>query len=84
MSAADLKRLLKDENVSLGNHSSTIPYKMEMMEQAVTDTVNPVNITIFDLESRSDRNTKIRDLLNNGLYQSVKKQNEKTVKTFIE
>ncbi|CEJ01802.1 hypothetical protein RMCBS344292_15823 [Rhizopus microsporus] len=75
---ADMGRLVKDNTVQLGNYASTILYKMKIMEEAVGDTLDPIDITIFDLESTNDKNTKLRDLVNGGLYDSVKKQNGKT------
>lgn len=75
--------LVKDNTVQLGNYASTILYKMKIMEEAVGDTLDPIDITIFDLESTNDKNTKLRDLVNGGLYDSVKKQNGKTIKNFI-
>jgi hypothetical protein len=80
---ADLENLVKDNTIQLGNYASTIVYKMKIMEEAVGDTLNPIDITIFDLERINDKNTKLRDLVNSGLYDSVKKQNGKTIKNFI-
>lgn len=75
---ADTECLVKYNAVQLGNYASTILYKMKIMKEAVGDTLNPIDITVFDLESTNDKNTKLRDLVNGGLYDSVKKQNGKT------
>lgn len=56
---------------------------MKTLEEAVGDTFNPIDITIFYLERTNDKNTKLRDLVNGGLYDVVKKQNGKTIKKFI-
>ncbi|CEI96067.1 hypothetical protein RMCBS344292_10237 [Rhizopus microsporus] len=65
-----------------GNYASTILYKMKIMQEAVEDTLDPIDITIFDLESTNDKNTKLRDLVNGGLYDSVKKTKWKNYKKF--
>jgi hypothetical protein len=49
------------------------------METAVGDSSNPIDITTFDLEKTNDKNTKLKDLVNGGLYASIKNQNEKII-----
>jgi hypothetical protein len=56
---------------------------MRVTEAAVGDSSNPIDITTFDLEKTNDKNTKLRDLVNSGLYASIKNQNEKFSKKFI-
>ncbi|KAG0739956.1 hypothetical protein G6F23_008599 [Rhizopus arrhizus] len=61
---ADTECLVKYNAVQLGNYASTILYKMKIMKEAVGDTLNPIDITVFDLESTNDKNTILRDLVN--------------------
>ncbi|KAI8881083.1 hypothetical protein K501DRAFT_274951 [Backusella circina FSU 941] len=72
--AASLYDIIKENEIGIGNFASAVLYKIKMIEEVIGGSQNSVNITLYDLETANDKNTKLRDFVNCGLYDSVKRQ----------
>lgn len=55
------------------------------MEKALdtASVVTAIDMNLYDLEESTEPNTKLRDLVNQGLYQSIHANNAKIIEKFV-